>query len=96
MGNALAREAPPALQRPLSLAMRARLEVALAGLDGSGKSTLARALDIDSGQRPAAALVETESRRPQPLRSNEGSRRWTGRGVWANGAVTAGMDGGVD
>lgn len=54
MGNALAREAPPALQRPLSLAMRARLEVALAGLDGSGKSTLARALDIDSGQRPAA------------------------------------------
>jgi GTPase SAR1 family protein len=57
--NALAREAPPRLQKLLSLAMRCGVEIAIAGLDGSGKSTLAHALDVDGGPRPLVATVPT-------------------------------------
>mmetsp|Transcript_36848 Transcript_36848/g.118575 ORF Transcript_36848/g.118575 Transcript_36848/m.118575 type:complete len:250 (+) Transcript_36848:122-871(+) len=59
MGNALAREAPPRLQKLLSLITRSRVEVALAGLDDSGKSTLAHALDVDGGPRPPVTTVPT-------------------------------------
>ena len=47
MGAAMARDAPPSLQTLVSALLRAKLEVALAGLDGAGKTTLARTL-----QRP--------------------------------------------
>jgi len=59
MGNALAREAPPALQRRLSRVMRTHIEITFAGLDGSGKSTLAQAMDTDSGPRLAVPTVPT-------------------------------------
>mmetsp|Transcript_39879 Transcript_39879/g.129640 ORF Transcript_39879/g.129640 Transcript_39879/m.129640 type:complete len:262 (+) Transcript_39879:27-812(+) len=60
MGNAVAREAQPVVQRLISRwLLRSRLEVALAGLDGSGKSALARALAAEPPLAAAPSLKPT-------------------------------------
>lgn len=61
MGQVMARDAPPALQTLVSALLRAKLEIAIAGLDGSGKTTLARALQTTAGTPTTEASTSANS-----------------------------------
>ena len=56
-GAVVARDGPPSLQTLVSMLLRVRLELVLAGIDGSGKTTLCSALLEGDNPRPPAPTI---------------------------------------